>query len=186
MIDRAHNARVIDWTRVSRSVTQLMVMWVGGEIQERIGPKKPSAPDTASETQPGVRPGCPVCQIDDALWEARGKLEQVVWLSAPNGEMPQEVRPLVLLARQSMERARGMVVELRRQTPKLGEPCDLTIAAIDQALVSLPEPSTMTVPQAQAAAGAIEGANRQAGALALRYYQADRDHQGHQRTHCAV
>ena len=164
---------------MAESVTQLGIFWVA----DRLMPKPPQRPGSTSTalSEPGVRGGCPVCEIDDALWEARGKLEQVVYLSGSNGGIPQEVRPLVLLARQSMERARGMVTSLRAQVPRLASQCDETSGAIDQAMLALPEPATMTIQQARQAAGAIEGANHQAGNLALSFYQSERDDRGHQR-----
>jgi len=174
---------VIDWSRIAQSATQLGIVWVADRLTQTAMPKPPErlTGSSAALSEPGVRGGCPVCEIDDALWEARGKLEQVVYLSGTNGDIPKEVRPLVLLARQSMERARGMVTSLRDQVPRLASQCDETAGAIDQAIIALPEPSTMTIQQARQAAGAIEGANHQAGTLALRFYQSERDYRGHQR-----
>lgn len=168
---------------MAQSVTQLGIFWVADAITKRSLPEPPKRPEAppAALPEPGVRPGCPVCEIDDALWEARGKLEQVVYLSGSNGDIPKEVRPLVLLARQSMEQARGMVASLRTQVPRLAAQCDETSSAIDQAILSLPEPASMTIDQARKSAGAIEGANHRAGSLALSFYQSERDYRGHQR-----
>lgn len=174
---------MIDWSSITRSLTQLSIVWIAGEVEaRRTKPKNPFEPPAPTQpTTSGDRPGCPVCEIDDLLWEARGKLEQVVYLSSVSGEMPREVRPLVLLARQSMEKALGGVTALRGQVPRLGAQCDATVDAINQALAGLPHPDTMTVEQASQASEAIADANRQAGVLALRFYQADRDHRGHER-----
>jgi hypothetical protein len=133
-------------------------------------------PDHIHPVKPGAEPvpGCPACRVHDAASTAKGHLDGIVAMGSERGQIPDVMRPEMLLVSKDLEKARASVEVVRARAPALGDQCDRIASTIDAAASTLPEPDALTMDNARTSLAALEAVHKEATGLAVQYYELER------------